>query len=115
MNINYHNKIFKAKINSVNGQVSNLTRFFYKQDKNIVSAEYFGGEILKGFLVGLCDEDGNLKFTYQHVSVDMKIKTGKCFSTPEVLEDGRIKLYENWQWTCDDKSKGLSELIECRG
>ena len=37
---------------------------------------------------------------------NMQIKTGKCHSVPTVQENGKIKLYEQWQWTSGDYSKG---------
>jgi len=38
--------------------------------------------------------------------------TGKCYSTPEVLVDGRIRLHEMWEWTSGDYSKGQSIVEE---
>jgi len=38
--------------------------------------------------------------------------TGKCKSRPEILENGKIRLHERWQWTCGDMSKGTSVLEE---
>jgi len=40
------------------------------------------------------------------------LMTGTCHSTPELLENGKIRLIENWQWTSGDKSKGNSVLEE---
>lgn len=38
--------------------------------------------------------------------------TGKCVSKPEVLENGKIRLYEKWQLTCKDFSAGESVVEE---
>ena len=38
--------------------------------------------------------------------------TGTCISTPEILETGKIRLHEKWQWTSGDKSKGESIIDE---
>ena len=38
--------------------------------------------------------------------------TGICISKPEMTSTGKIRLYENWQWTSGDKSKGHSILEE---
>ena len=40
-----------------------------------------------------------------------EFKTGKCKSTIEVVNN-KIRLKEEWEWTCDDYSKGKSELEE---
>jgi len=50
--INLNKKIFKALSNSDNGEVGNDTIFYYLQNKDIISAEYSGGEIIKGNLIG---------------------------------------------------------------
>lgn len=49
---NLNNKIFIALENSESGEVSEQTRFHYFQQDKMVWAEYKGGEILKGFLIG---------------------------------------------------------------
>lgn len=109
--INLNNKKFKALENSDNGEVSSLTIFHYKQEGDVISASYQGGDILRGFLVGKIVEE-HLKFTYQHVNKDMEILTGKCISYPKIQEDGKLLLNEKWEWTCKDFSKGTSLLIE---
>lgn len=38
--------------------------------------------------------------------------TGKCTSKPEILENGKIRLHENWEWTSNDKTKGKSIIEE---
>lgn len=109
--LNYNNRIFTALSNSDNGEVSDQTLFHYHQEYEIIWAEYSGGDILKGFLVGTVSRAGQLNFTYQHVNNHFESKTGKCVSTPEVI-DGKIILNEAWEWTSGDKSKGTSKLIE---
>jgi hypothetical protein len=38
--------------------------------------------------------------------------TGICHSKPEILSNGKIRLYEEWKWTSGDKSGGKSILEE---
>ncbi len=111
MEINLNNKTFASISNSENGEVSPQTKFLYKQDGNIVWAEYGGGDIVKGFLIGKIS-DTQLDFNYQHVNEHGELMTGKCTSVPEVLPDGKIMLHEKWEWTCKDFSNGESKLIE---
>ncbi|MEZ5344737.1 MAG: hypothetical protein R2681_04185 [Pyrinomonadaceae bacterium] len=110
--INYDNKKFASISNSDTGEVSGETVFCYHQKDNVVTAEYSGGGILSGTLIAICDEDGVLDMRYQHVNQGGDLMTGICRSTPEILEDGRIRLYERWQWTCGDHSKGESIIEE---
>lgn len=55
-----NNRVFKPVSNTENGETTNQTTFFYKQEGNIITAEYSGGKILKGHLIGLHDENGNM-------------------------------------------------------
>ena len=57
-------------------EVSDKTVFCYHQKENTIWAEYSGGEIKKGFLVGTIDENKNLHFSYQHINLHDEIKTG---------------------------------------
>jgi hypothetical protein len=109
---NYHNKIFRAAANSSNGEVNGETIFEYTQLGNIVTAVYQGGTIIKGSLIALVDDEGKLDMRYQHVNNKYQLMTGTCTSTPEMMPNGKLKLHEQWQWTCGDESKGASIIEE---
>ncbi len=111
MTIDLHNKKFKTEFNSENGEVNTQTIFSYYQEENIVWDTYFGGQIIKGSLVGKI-VDNHLEFVYQHINTDGEIMTGKCTSYPETTKENKLRLKEFWQWTCKDNSKGESVLIE---
>jgi hypothetical protein len=49
---------------------------------------------------------------YHQVNDKDELMTGICKSIPEILENGKIRLHENWEWTSDDKSKGTSIIEE---
>ena len=110
--INYHNRIFRTLSNSNNGETSAETEFHYKHIGNIVFADYSGGAIQYGHLLGIVSEYGTIDMRYHQVNALGEIMTGKCISTPEILPDGRIRLYEVWEWTSGDKSKGTSIIEE---
>lgn len=110
--INYNNKIFRPIINTENGETSIDTIFLYKQAGNILTSEYAGGNIIKGHLIGLVDENGIIEMRYHQINNKGELMTGICTSTPELLPNGKIRLHENWQWTCGDKSKGQSIIEE---
>lgn len=113
--INYDGRKFVPKINSENGEVNTETVFLYHQNRNLLWAEYSGGDILKGSLIGSVSDNGELDFVYHHMNKDMQIKTGKCHSVPTVKENGKIELSEQWEWTSGDFSKGESLIVEVRG
>ena len=110
--INYNNKLFKPTSNTENGETSNETVFRYKQTGNILTAEYTGGKIIFGHLIGLVDENGNIEMRYHQVNNQGELMTGICNSKPEQLANGKIRLHETWQWTSGDKSKGQSIIEE---
>lgn len=110
--INYNNKTFAAVSNTDNGEVSKKTLFKYRQEENIVWAEYLGGEIKKGFLIGVTDREGKLNFNYAHVNEEGELRSGYCTSLPEIMDNGKVRLFEKWQWTSGDRSQGESIIEE---
>jgi hypothetical protein len=112
--INYDNRFFASIQNSETGEVSSETVFHYHQKNDLVWAEYQGGGIVFGSLIAKVDSAENLEMRYQHLNAKGELMTGKCFSTPEILADGRIRLHEKWQWTCGDFSRGESIVEEIK-
>jgi hypothetical protein len=110
--INYNGRIFVSVENTVNGEVSSQTIFQYKQINHIIQATYRGGDIVQGVLIGTVKEDGCLQFRYNHVNLRNEIRGGECISTPEILPDGRIRLYERWQWLDAENTEGSSIIEE---
>ena len=110
--INYHNRKFRAVQNTENGETSAETVFHYQQEGNILTAEYAGGKIVKGHLIGLVDEDGHINMRYHQVNSLGELMTGICQSKPEILENGKIRLHETWEWTSGDQSRGESVIEE---
>ncbi|GAB5519424.1 MAG: hypothetical protein RhofKO_16750 [Rhodothermales bacterium] len=112
--INYDGRTFRAIQNASNGEVSDETRFHYRQEGEVVWATYDGGSVRMGTLVATVDAAGVLNMRYAHVNTEGQLMTGRCQSTPEVLPDGRLRLYERWQWTSGDHSTGESIIEELR-
>lgn len=110
--MNYHNKTFRPISNSENGETSNETVFVYRQEGNVLTSEYAGGKILQGHLIGLVDEHGTIDMRYHQVNNKGELMTGVCKSIPEIMENGKIRLHETWQWTSGDCSEGQSLLEE---
>jgi len=110
--INYHNKTFRPIRSTDNSETSAETIFRYKQSGNMLTAEYSGGNIRLGHLIGLVDPDGCIDMRYHQVNAQDNLMTGICHSKPEILSDGRIRLHETWRWTSGDQSSGESILDE---
>lgn len=110
--MNYNDKKFRPISNTENGETSNETLFHYKQEGNVLTSEYSGGKIKYGHLIGLVDKDGNIEMRYHQINDKEELMTGVCFSKPEKLVNGKIRLHESWEWTSGDKSKGQSIIEE---
>ena len=110
--INYNGKVFIPQRNTENGEVNEETIFCYFQENNLFWAEYSGGDVLKGHMIGTVDESGELDFHYQHLNKDRQIRIGKCHSIPYIMENGKIALQEKWQWLNGDLSCGESVVVE---
>ena len=111
-NVSYNEKQFIPKMNTENGEVNSQTIFSYHQKGNILWADYSGGEITKGHLIGFVDANGELDFYYHHVNEQNQMRVGKCHSVPHILENGKLELHEQWQWLNGDCSEGSSILEE---
>ena len=112
MKINYNNRKFRPVANSDNGEVSSDMVFHYQQTDNILTCTYEGKHIIKGHLIGLVDENGCIEMKYHQINANGELMTGVCQSKPEIMENGKIRLHESWQWTSGDQSKGNSILEE---
>jgi hypothetical protein len=104
--MNYNDKKFSPISNTENGETSNETIFHYKQVGNILTSEYSGRRIRFGHLIVLVDIDGLIEMRYHQVNDKGELTTGICHSKSEILENGKIRLHESWQWTTGDKPKG---------
>lgn len=79
------------------GQVGTRTRFTYHEKDGEVWAEYAGGDVARGYLVGTREGD-RLDFRYVQLKRDGTTSSGRCASTVKELADGRVCLEETWEW-----------------
>lgn len=103
-------RFFTAVENSDSGEVSEKTVFAYHQKNNVIWAEYSGGSVVKGFLLGTMDENHNLHFSYQHINTKGQLKSGICDSEPKT-ENGKLRFYEKWKWTDGESGTSIIEEI----
>ena len=102
-------RYFTAVSNSDTGEVSDETIFSYHQKGDVIWAEYSGGSVIKGFLLGKIDDKNNLHFDYRHINTEGESKSGSCDSVPR-YENGKLRFYEKWKWT--DGCEGTSVIEE---
>lgn len=87
---------FTAVMND-GGDVDAATVFHYHEDGSEIWADYAGGQVVRGFLVGTRRGD-ELGFRYVHLDAAGHTATGRCSSHLAVLPDGRLRLSETWAW-----------------
>ena len=85
------------------GQVGTRTRFTYHEKDGEIWAEYTGGDVVRGHLVGTRDGD-RLDFRYVQLKRDGTTSSGHCVSTVVELADGRVRLEETWEWESQEGS-----------
>jgi putative NADPH-quinone reductase len=90
-------RFFTVVDNSATGEVSDKTIFSYHQKGNVIWADYSGGSIVKGFLLGTMDDNHTLHFDYRHINKSGDSKSGSCVSSPK-MENGKLRFYEKWKW-----------------
>jgi len=82
----------------------------YHQQGDLVWADFDGGEVRRGSVVGTCDDGGVLRLSYCMVLRAGSIISGRSTSTPQRLADGRIRLTERWERYGPDAATGVSYL-----
>jgi len=107
--INYDGRRFRAAEAGPDGQAPVA---LYRQEGDLVWAEFAGGEVRRGSLAGTCAADGTIDFAYCMVRDDGRVISGRSLSTPQVLADGRIRLHETWERYGQHADRGTSYLEE---
>ncbi len=105
MSIDYDGRRFRAR-GEQNGPGAT-----YRQRGDLVWAEFAGGHVRRGSLVGVCNGDGVLSLGYSMVLAGGEVITGRCTSTPH-WQVGRLELREVWQRYGEHAATGESILEE---
>ncbi|TQJ21470.1 hypothetical protein FBZ33_1694 [Micromonospora sp. A202] len=109
MTISLDGRRFRAVADVVAGEVGTQTVFAYHERAGEVWAEYAGGSIRRGHLVGT--RTGNrLDFRYVQLNTDGQTSSGRCVSEVSVLPDGRVRLHETWSW--ESRPGNGSSMVE---
>jgi hypothetical protein len=95
------------------GEVSVDTLFSFAQAGDTVSAQYAGGSVRLGHLVGIFAA-GELSFRYAQVDHAGRVDGGRSVCEVSSLPDGRVQLLEHFQWESRDGS-GTNVLQEIKG
>lgn len=106
-----NNKKFTLIQNTSKGRVDSETIFEYKQDGNLVMADYFGGSIKYGKIIAKLNGK-KLNMLYQCLTTDDELKAGKAIADIYSSDNGKLKLSLVWEWLTDRGGRGESEYLE---
>ncbi|MER7759825.1 hypothetical protein [Streptomyces sp. NPDC097619] len=102
--------VFVPVADQAPGQVGRQTRFDYHERDGRIWAEYAGGDVDRGHLVGTRTGDA-LDFRYVQLRADGTTASGHCTSLVTELPDGRLRLEETWTWE-SQPGRGTSTVEE---
>lgn len=88
-NINLNERIFGLRANSETGEASTETLFYYKQEGDLVTAEYYGGSIKYGKIIAKFAYEENLEMLYQCITVEGELKAGRAEATVSLNSDNK--------------------------
>lgn len=84
----------------------------YRQDGDVVWAEFAGGEVRRGAIAGTQEANGTLHMGYTMVLATGEVICGHTVNTPEMADDGRLRLREVWERYGPHAATGVSYLEE---
>ncbi len=109
--IDFNNKTFSLVENSDKGKVNSDTVFKYKQDGDLVTADYYGGPIKYGKIIAKL-RGTQLDMLYECITDNDELKAGKAVSNISFTENGKMKMQLYWKWLNDGNGKGVSQFVE---
>ena len=109
--VNFNNRKFALIDNSSNGEVNTDTIFNYQQEGDLVTADYKGGSIEYGKIIGRLEND-QLHMLYHCMTTDKVLKAGKAIADISYTYNGRIILTLDWEWLTEHGVSGTSSYME---
>ncbi|KLL10341.1 MULTISPECIES: hypothetical protein [Protofrankia] len=106
MTINYDGRLFRR----AGGGDGTVAR--YHQDGDLVWADFAGGQVRRGAIIGTCGPEGTLRLSYTMALVDGRVISGHTVNTPQRDDGGRLVLREEWERYGAHAEAGVSYLEE---
>ena len=113
--LNLHQRVFVPVRNSEDGTVTSDTIFVFRQDGNDIIANYSGGTVKSGHLMGVFETDSTARIVYHCLTLTETLKTGQAIARFSDDNDGKLAIDMDWQWLSGDHGKGQSHYKELRG
>ncbi len=111
MNYDFAGKSFKVVRNDgPDAEVNEETVFHFKQNGNVIHADYYGGQVKVGKFIGVLKKDV-IEFRYVQVNIHDEFHTGHSKDIIQLTDSGKIRLIDEWEWE-SKAGKGLCILEE---
>lgn len=108
VSLDLDNKTFRVVRNDGPGaEVDEDTVFCFRQDGSLVYADYSGGGVRLGRLVGV-REANQMRHAYAQVNQEGQLSTGQGRDELSRTEDGKIRIVDSWEW---ESQEGRGECI----
>lgn len=107
--ISFDGRVLRA-VENTNGEVGSDTEFEFKQEGEVITATYSGGDVLQGYLVGTLVEN-QWDIRYVQINQDGETATGHSIGVISLTEGGRVRVDDEWEWE-SQPGEGQSVLKE---
>jgi len=113
MEFDLDNRTFRVIQNDGPGaEVDEDTVFYFRQQEDVVQAEYFGGGVRLGTLVGILERN-SVRHCYSQVNQAGELQIGRAQAELRPSTEGRLQMVNQWEWE-DSAIHGLCVLEEFR-
>ena len=107
----FHKKQFNViKNDGVDVEVTTDTIFNFYQNEALIYAEYKGGKVKYGEILGLIEND-RVYFYYNQTNLEGAKNQGSSIDEIKVLENNKLQLIDRWEWK-NKTGQGLCILEE---
>ena len=105
-------RTFHAVSNSSHGQSGPATEMRFTSDDEYATATYAGGGVRLGQVLARRTDDDALDVHYHGGSASGEIRAGHGRATFAADQQGRLRMFIEWQWLSGDHTTGHSEWVE---
>jgi len=109
------NRVFTPIDNSTGGIVDARTRFHFWQNGDAFYADYFGGDVREGHIIGRFTGPRTGQLLYHCMTNTRELKAGRAVVTFTLSDDGRVGMALDWAWISGGTESGQSYYEETSG
>ena len=112
MTFSLNARTFIPIANSSDGVVDKRTEFHFTQTGKSFRADYTGGDIRIGHLIGHFTDTETGQMLYHCETLEGELKAGRADAVFKLHPNGRITMSLDWAWVSGAQGSGKSKYIE---